>query len=70
MQTQVVSYPHSHIFEGRHDNNQYLAKPLAYKVHYHCDGTGRDTYINVTSGGQFKARNPLQVSVGSFNQRK
>ena len=53
MQTQVVSYPHNHIFEGRHDNCQSMAKPLAYKVHYHSDGTGRDTYINFNSGGQF-----------------
>ena len=28
--------------------------PDAYKVHYLNDGTGRDTYISLNSGGLFK----------------
>ena len=42
-----------------------------YKVHYTCNGTGRDTYININSGGFFTPFKTKEVSaVGSFVSQK
>jgi len=48
-----------------------MAQPYALKVHYHANGTGRDTYINVSSGGFYKPYKPVPAPpVGSFNTRR
>ena len=48
-----------------------MAKPYAYKVHYHNDGTGRDTYIGISSGGLYAPFRPVAAPpVGSFDVRK
>jgi hypothetical protein len=40
-------------------------------VHYHGDGTGRDTYINRSSGGTFLQYNPVKwAEKGSFYPMK
>ena len=61
-------------FEGYHDNQvtQTMVKPQNYKVHYHNNGTGRDSYIGVNSGGFNAPYVPYPgPPVGSFQtQRK
>ena len=38
-----------------------------YIVHHVADGTGRDTYINFSSGGQMKTFEPIKYpSLGTF----
>lgn len=46
-------------------------KPNGYKVTYHSDGTGRDTYINRNSGGLYAPYVPRAgPGVSSFNTRR
>ncbi len=41
------------------------------RISYNTNGTGRDTYINVNSGGLFKSYEPFQPPpVTSFVQKK
>ena len=47
--------------------------PDPYKVHYHNDGTGRDTYVGINSGGLFtttKAPERAFKTVGNFNMER
>ena len=50
-----------------------MSKPYAYKVHYHNNGTGRDTYIGVSSGGLYDPRPYAPRAappMGKFNTRR
>ena len=70
---QVSAQPLQHQFEGRHTNtvSSVMNKPWHYKVHYHNDGTGRDTYIGVNSGGFYAPYSPHPAPpTGGFNVRK
>ena len=75
MKSTQVSHPLQHAFEGQHTNqvSASMSKPYAYKVHYHNDGTGRDTYIGVSSGGLYDPRpyaHRPAFSFGKFNTRR
>ena len=35
-----------------------MSQPYALKVHYHANGTGRDTYIQLDNGGNFIMHHP------------
>ena len=47
-----------------------MVQPHTYKVHYHADGSGRDSYVGVSSGGFFRPfESKAAAPVGSFRQR-
>lgn len=46
-------------------------KPNGYKVTYHSNGTGRDTYININAGGLYASYIPAPcLGVSSFNTKR
>lgn len=68
--SQLISVPHNRVFQDGYRNTatSITVKPYAFKVHYNANGTGRDTYINRSSGGFFRPYTPnVAPAVGSFN---
>jgi hypothetical protein len=71
--TSLISYPHSKIFQDAYKTGYTSSQvyPNPMRVSYHANGTGRDTYINVHSGGFFKPYAPVAAApVGSFSMKK
>lgn len=71
--SQLISYPHQKVFQDPYKTGFSASQvyPNPMRVSYHADGTGRDTYIKVHSGGFFKPYAPVAAPpVTSFSMKK
>ena len=71
--TAVNCVPLAHRFVGDHTNvvSRTQVKPNAFRVHYHNDGTGRDTFVSMDQGNFMKMYKPAPaVPVTSFVQKR
>ena len=67
---QAAAVPHSSTFQDAYTSYVSMAqvKLKGYKVTYHSDGSGRDTYINRNAGGLYAPYVPTPgPGVSSFN---
>ena len=69
----VVSQPRGNMFQGYHGGvvSQTTYKPQAFRVSYHADGTGRDTFVKMNNGGFYKSYTPAPADpVTRFTQKR
>ena len=71
--SQVNCVPHNAMFQSRYSDfvSRTQVKPNAFRVNYFADGTGRDTFVNNSNGGFYKAYHPAPADkVTSFTSKR
>ena len=71
--SQVNCVPYKNTFEKQYDHvvTRTQVIPSAFRVNYHTDGSGRDTFVSHNNGGFFKAYQPIKaMPVGAFVQKR
>merc|ERR1711957_1127096 len=70
----VNNVPKANVFQGMYHTSvsKTQVKPLPFAVHYNRAGDGRDSFIQVDSGGYQKAYEPVKAApLGSlFSQKR